>query len=279
MKEKRKLNKGCKMLLLFTLVISSIFLFRPSTVKADINVNINKEKQVVTDMIGQYTMNYTGDVNFFGFDQYPQYSNKNYNEMVSDTDFKDVVDKIGKENIKNSSVASLKKTAGATKIEAAYLVWETSVQGKNNTDLVKKTANKAVYFAGATDVGAFTKKVNATYAAVDMREPHQGSKDYTFSCMYADVTATVQKYGYGKYGVANIPYANSAVYNAATGTHLGESSAAWQLIVIEQNGKAKVRAISLKVGSHFNYQQENGKWTKNPVDMNLNLGDCKTLQS
>ena len=266
------------MLLLFTLVISSIFLFRPSTVKADINVNINKEKQVVTDMIGQYTMNYTGDVNFFGFDQYPQYSNKNYNEMITDDDFKSVVNTIGKENIKNSSVASLKKTAGATKIEAAYLVWETSVQGKNNTDLVKKTANKAVYFAGATKEGTFTKKVNATYAAVDMREPQQGSKDYTFSCMYADVTATVQKYGYGKYGVANIPYANSAVYNAATGTHLGESSAAWQLIVIEQNGKAKVRAISLKVGSHFNYQQENGKWTGNPVDMNLNLGDCKTNQ-
>ncbi len=278
MKEQRKLNKGCKMLLLFTLVISSIFLFRPSTVKADINVNINKEKQVVTDMIGQYTMNYTGDVNFFGFDQYPQYSNKNYNEMITDDDFKSVVNTIGKKNIKNSSVASLKKTAGATKIEAAYLVWETSVQGKNNTDLVKKTANKAVYFAGATDEGAFTKKVNATYAAVDMREPHLGSKDYTFSCMYADVTATVQKYGYGKYGVANIPYANSAVYNAATGTHLGESSAAWQLIVIEQNGKAKVRAISLKVGSHFNYQQENGKWTGSPVDMNLNLGDCKTNQ-
>ena len=278
MKEQRKLNKGGKMLLLFTLVISSIFLFRPSTVKADINVNINKEKQVVTDMIGQYTMNYTGDVNFFGFDQYPQYSNKNYNEMITDDDFKTVVNTIGKKNIKNSSVASLKKTAGATKIEAAYLVWETSVQGKNNTDLVKKTANKAVYFAGATDVGAFTKKVNATYAAVDMREPQPGSKDYTFSCMYADVTATVQKYGYGKYGVANIPYANSAVYNAATGTHLGESSAAWQLIVIEQNGKAKVRAISLKVGSHFNYQQENGKWTKNPVDMKLSLGDCKTNQ-
>ena len=266
------------MLLLFTLVISSIFLFRPSTVKADINVNINKEKQVVTDMIGQYTMNYTGDVNFFGFDQYPQYSNKNYNEMITDDDFKTVVNTIGKKNIKNSSVASLKKTAGATKIEAAYLVWETSVQGKNNTDLVKKTANKAVYFAGATKEGTFTKKVNATYAAVDMREPHQGSKDYTFSCMYADVTATVQKYGYGKYGVANISYANSAVYNAATGTHLGESSAAWQLIVIEQNGKAKVRAISLKVGSHFNYQQENGKWTGSPVDMNLNLGDCKTNQ-
>ena len=254
------------MLLLLTLVISSIFLFRPSTVKADINVNINKEKQVVTDMIGQYTMNYTGDVNFFGFDQYPQYSNKNYNEMIKDDDFKSVVNTIGKENIKNSSVASLKKTAGATKIEAAYLVWETSVQGKDNTDLVKKTANKAVYFAGATKEGTFTKKVNAAYAAVDMREPQQGSKDYTFSCMYADVTATVQKYGYGKYGVANIPYANSAVYNAATGTHLGESSAAWQLIVIEKNSKANVRAISLKVGSHFNYQQENGKWTGNPVD-------------
>ena len=278
MKERRKLNKGGKILLLFTLVVSSIFLLRPFTVKADINVNINKEKQIVTDLIGQYSINYTGDANFFGFDQYPQYSNKNYNEMVSETDFKDVVDKIGKKNIKNSSVASLKKTAGATKIEAAYLVWETSVQGKDNTNLVKKTANKAVYFAGATDEGTFTKKVNATYAAVDMREPHQGSKDYTFSCMYADVTATVQKYGYGKYGVANIPYANSAVYNAATGTHLGESSAAWQLIVIEKNSKANVRAVSLKIGSHFNYQQENSKWTRNPVTMNLNLGDCKTYQ-
>ena len=278
MKERRKLNKGGKILLLFTLVVSSIFLLRPFTVKADINVNINKEKQIVTDLIGQYSINYTGDANFFGFDQYPQYSNKNYNEMVSETDFKDVVDKIGKKNIKNSSVASLKKTAGATKIEAAYLVWETSVQGKDNTNLVKKTANKAVYFAGATDEGTFTKKVNATYAAVDMREPQQGSKDYTFSCMYADVTATVQKYGYGKYGVANIPYANSAVYNAATGTHLGESSAAWQLIVIEKNSKANVRAVSLKIGSHFNYQQENSKWTRNPVTMNLNLGDCKTYQ-
>ena len=264
------------MLLLFTLVISSIFLFRPSTVKADINVNINKEKQVVTDLIGQYSINYTGDANFFGF--YGYYENNNYNEMVKDTDFKATVDTIGKDKIVNSSIASLKKTDGATQIEAAYLVWETSVQGKNNTDLVKKTANKAVYFAGATDEGAFTKKVNATYAAVDMREPQPGSKDYTFSCMYADVTATVQKYGYGKYGVANIPYANSAVYNAATGTHLGESSAAWQLIVIEKNSKANVRAISLKVGSHFNYHQGNGKWTGNPVDMNLNLGDCKTNQ-
>ena len=89
------------MLLLFTLVISSIFLLRPFTVKADVNVNINKETQIVTDLIGQYSINYTGDANFFGFDQYPQYSNKNYNEMVSDTDFKDGVDKIGKKNIKN----------------------------------------------------------------------------------------------------------------------------------------------------------------------------------
>ena len=42
MKEKRKLNKGGKILLLFTLVVSSIFLLRPFTVKADVNVNINK---------------------------------------------------------------------------------------------------------------------------------------------------------------------------------------------------------------------------------------------
>ena len=277
MKEQRKLNKGGKMLLLFTLVISSIFLLRPFTVKADVNVNINKETQIVTDLIGQYSINYTGDANFFGF--YGYYENNNYNEMVKDTDFKATVDTIGKDKIVNSSIASLKKTDGATQIEAAYLVWETSVQGKNNTDLVKKAANKAVYFAGSTDKGAFTKKVNASYAAVDMREPHLGTKEYTFSCMYADVTSVVQKYGYGKYGVANIPYAASMkTSNTDKGTHAGESSAAWQLIVIEKNSKANVRAVSLKVGSHFNYQQENSKWTRNPVTMNLDLGDCKTNQ-
>ena len=277
MKEKRKLNKGGKILLLFTLVVSSIFLLRPFTVKADVNVNINKETQIVTDLIGQYSINYTGDANFFGF--YGYYENNNYNEMVKDTDFKATVDTIGKDKIVNSSIASLKKTDGATQIEAAYLVWETSVQGKNNTDLVKKAANKAVYFAGSTDKGAFTKKVNASYAAVDMREPHLGTKEYTFSCMYTDVTATVQKYGYGKYGVANIPYVESTEKsNTSKGTHSGESSAAWQLIVIEKNSKANVRAVSLKVGSHFNYQQENSKWTRNPVTMNLDLGDCKTNQ-
>ena len=42
---------------------------------------------------------------------------ENPNEMIKDDDFKSVVNTIGKENIKNSSVASLKKTAGATKIE------------------------------------------------------------------------------------------------------------------------------------------------------------------
>ena len=265
------------MLLLFTLVISSIFLLRPFTVKADVNVNINKETQIVTDLIGQYSINYTGDANFFGF--YGYYENNNYNEMVKDTDFKATVDTIGKDKIVNSSIASLKKTDGATRIEAAYLVWETSVQGKNNTDLVKKAANKAVYFAGSTDKGAFTKKVNASYAAVDMREPHLGTKEYTFSCMYTDVTATVQKYGYGKYGVANIPYVESTEKsNTSKGTHSGESSAAWQLIVIEKNSKANVRAVSLKIGSHFNYQQENSKWTRNPLTMNLDLGDCKTNQ-
>ena len=277
MKERRKLNKGGKILLLFTLVVSSIFLLRPFTVKADVNVNINKETQIVTDLIGQYSINYTGDANFFGF--YGYYENNNYNEMVKDTDFKATVDTIGKDKIVNSSIASLKKTDGATQIEAAYLVWETSVQGKNNTDLVKKAANKAVYFAGSTDKGAFTKKVNASYAAVDMREPHLGTKEYTFSCMYVDVTSVVQKYGYGKYGVANIPYAASMkTSNTDKGTHAGESSAAWQLIVIEKNSKANVRAVSLKVGSHFNYQQENSKWTRNPVTMNLDLGDCKTNQ-
>ena len=277
MKERRKLNKGGKILLLFTLVVSSIFLLRPFTVKADVNVNINKETQIVTDLIGQYSINYTGDANFFGF--YGYYENNNYNEMVKDTDFKATVDTIGKDKIVNSSIASLKKTDGATQIEAAYLVWETSVQGKNNTDLVKKAANKAVYFAGSTDKGAFTKKVNASYAAVDMREPHLGTKEYTFSCMYVDVTSVVQKYGYGKYGVANIPYAASMkTSNTDKGTHAGESSSAWQLIVIEKNSKANVRAVSLKIGSHFNYQWEGSTWTKNPVSMNLNLGDCKTNQ-
>lgn len=60
----------------------------------------------MTDLIGQYSINYTGDANFFGF--YGYYENNNYNEMVKDTDFKATVDTIGKDKIVNSSIASLK---------------------------------------------------------------------------------------------------------------------------------------------------------------------------
>ena len=115
MKEQRKLNKGGKMLLLFTLVISSIFLLRPFTVKADVNVNINKETQIVTDLIGQYSINYTGDANFFGF--YGYYENNNYNEMVKNTDFKATVDRI-----KSLSVSNKSRNNGTILFERAYVM-------------------------------------------------------------------------------------------------------------------------------------------------------------
>ncbi len=44
-----------------------------------------------------------------------------------------------------------------------------------------------------------------------------------------------------------------------------------------ENSKANVRAVSLKVGSHFNYQQENSKWTRNPVTMNLDLETVRQI--
>ncbi len=62
---------------------------------------------------------------------------------------------------KSTVLLQSEKQTVQTQIEARYLVWETSVQGKNNTDLVKRSSNKAAYFAGSTDKGAFTKKVNA----------------------------------------------------------------------------------------------------------------------
>lgn len=244
---------------------------------AAITITQNSESTIVDNLIGQYTVAYTGDVNFFGFGGV--WGNKVINELKSGSlksKFADTLDKIGADKIKNSSASKLTKTEGSEGIAKAYLVWETAVQGIDDTTLPQKTANKAIWFAGSTPEGEFSQKVTAKEASVDKREVTKGSIQYTFECMYADVTTQVKKYGYGTYAVINMPYAKSAEFNSSTGTHLGESSSGWQLIVVEKNPEVGMKGISIQAGSHFNFKWVGDTWTAHPMKLGIDLGDLKT---
>ena len=302
MNKKRKFNRGIKYLLLVALAISSFLLLRLTAFAADNGLkNVNGNKKITEKLIGQYSLNYTGNINFYGNEKQGASGgspNTVYNTWDGNGAFSGNYDKIKKNLEKgftnNSTFARLEKSNGATGIKAAYLVWQTSVQGKDSEVTVLKEAQRTpVYFAAAN---GSLQTVTPQYAAVDARNVQNGTTknndtgetedkaiSYTFSCMYADVTSYVQKYGFTTYGVAGIPYALSKKYNKDTGSHMGESCSNWQLIVVEENPKQNVRAVAIKVGSQFNYTWEDNPnpssdkkedqyiWKDNPMTMNLNL--------
>lgn len=302
MNKKRKFNRGIKYLLLVALAISSFLLPRLTAFAADNGLkNVNGNKKITEKLIGQYSLNYTGNINFYGNEKQGASGgspNTVYNTWDGNGAFSGNYDKIKKNLEKgftnNSTFARLEKSNGATGIKAAYLVWQTSVQGKDSEVTVLKEAQRTpVYFAAAN---GSLQTVTPQYAAVDKRKVQNGTTEdkntgtiekaaisYTFSCMYADVTSYVQKYGFTTYGVAGIPYALSKKYNKDTGSHMGESCSNWQLIVVEENPKQNVRAVAIKVGSQFNYTWESNPnpssdkeedqyiWKDNSMTMNLNL--------
>lgn len=309
MNKKRKFNRGIKYLLLTALAISSFLLPRLTAFAADNGLqNVNGNKKITGNLVGQYSLNYTGNINFYGNEKQSASGgspNTVYNTWDGDGAFNSNYDKVKgkleKGFTNNSTFAELTKSKGATGIKAAYLVWQTSVQGKDTeVAILKKAQSTPVYFAAANGT---LQTVTPQYAAVDARNVQNGTTEdkntgevekkhisYTFSCMYADVTSYVQKYGFTTYGVAGIPYALSKKYNKDTGSHMGESCSNWQLIVVEENPKENVRAVSIKVGSQFNYtwednpnpssdkQEDQYIWKDNPMKMSLSLGDYQTKQ-
>ena len=309
MNKKRKFNRGIKYLLLVALAISSFLLPRLTAFAAENGLqNVNGNKKITGNLVGQYSLNYTGNINFYGYEK--QAASGGAPNTLSNTwngngafgsNYEKVKGKLTKGWTDNSTFAELKKSDGATGIKAAYLVWQTSVQGKNSeVTVLKKAQSTPVYFAAANGT---LQTITPQYTAVDARNVQNGTTEdkntgriedasisYTFSCMYADVTSYVQKYGFTTYGVAGIPYALSKKYNKDTGSHMGESCSNWQLIVVEENPKENVRAVSIKVGSQFNYTWEDNPnpssdkeedkyiWKDNPMKMSLSLGDYQTKQ-
>lgn len=274
---KKEKGRNCRYLPAVFLCICCMVLLWPITAKAAVTVKENGSKELIKNLTGKYTFNYTGDTNFFGSFNY---ANTAYNEMTADSDFSDVVAALKQKKIAvtNSSVSNLKKTDGATGIYRAYLVWQTQVNPPEGTKdfeaqslaNANKAAGTGIYLAKAGT--ASYQKVTATYAAVDDREVTKGASDYTFTCMAADVTGYVQANGYGKYAVANIPYLESGTTGSA-----GEHSACWQLIVIEENPKVGARVLSLKVGSQFNEAwNAAGNRVSKPLEVGVSLGKNKT---
>ena len=279
---KEKTRTYGKILLLFAFAISSFFI-RP--VVAEAAVTIEKQDmdgdapstsliQEGSDgkqksLVGQYTLTETGDTNFYtgGGGGEEAVIKKEMTSKDQKANWTSVIDEISADGAKmqNSSIAALKATNSKCTIKKAYLVWECSVQSKNSINKnTQKAANAAIYFAKS---GQSVKKVTAKYASIDNRafkdtENNLGREDnqqYSFLCMYADVTTYVAKYGYGTYGVANIPWESSGKSGDDTYVeggwgdgHGGESISAWQLIVVEENPKVNVRAIAVTVGSQFN---------------------------
>ena len=156
MKKKNKEKRNnCRYLPAVFLCIC-IALLWPVTAKAAVTVKENGSKELIKNLTGKYTFNYTGDTNFFGSFNY---ANTAYDEMTADSDFSDVVAAMKRKKIAvtNSSVSNLKKTDGATGIYRAYLVWQTQVNPPEGTkDFEKQSfananqaANTAVYLAKA----------------------------------------------------------------------------------------------------------------------------------
>lgn len=170
--------------------------------------------------VGQYTINYVGNVNFkdgpIGDKTYPVKYNlknddqfKNVYRYLTSSDSGVYLDTITGDNDSqvyndNGSAALYKKTAGATKIVKAYLIWQTSVQGRygkcvdendktwwiNETDALDAATSEPVYLSispkgyisvGKTDYKAFSyesknenNKPGARY--VDNRKIYNGQK-------------------------------------------------------------------------------------------------------
>ncbi len=66
------------------LLLVLILIMAPKTAQAAVTVKENGSKELVKNLTGKYTINYTGDTNFFGSFNY---ANTVHNEMTADSDF------------------------------------------------------------------------------------------------------------------------------------------------------------------------------------------------
>ena len=176
----------------------------------DKDVKINQMKNILEDdenfnVVGQYTVNYTGNVNFIDDSRDTSSSDRDMHvyTLKNDDQFKNVYNNLDLDHVtsgtsadvdrENGSAAEYKKTAGATEIVKAYLVWQTSVQGREGKvvdqnkiaysvgelEAAKTAMNTPVYLSispkGYTSVGKNKYKlVTPKGKFIDNRQVHNG---------------------------------------------------------------------------------------------------------
>ncbi len=213
---KKKLNMMQRMLAIIVIFVVGILTNLPLQADA-MTTGQEQDYWLLDSIVGRYNLNYTGNTNAFskamaGIDQV-------YTDVP---------------NWGNSSSATLTKTNGASSIRHAFLVWEVFDGASNPTN--------SVYMK--TPVGRYYE-VAPNYVVNDWRTAADNPPSWAYKtmyCMAADVTSYVQDAGYGTYSVCNIPY------KASSG---GESSASWQLVVVEEGENFPVRVVSLSMGARF----------------------------
>lgn len=217
MNKRRKCSRFLKRTAALLLAVCCIFTAMPA-VEADAMTTGQETTYMLLDsVVGRYNLNYTGNTNAFSKRM----------DGISYV-YQDVP------GWSNSSSATLTHTAGASRIKYAFLVWEVFIGAPNPQDSIYlKTPNGATY------------RKSPDYVVSDWRSAADNPPSWAYStmyCMAADVTSIVQSAGYGTYSVCNIPY------KASEG---GESSASWQLVVVEEGDDFPVRVVNLSMGANF----------------------------
>lgn len=182
------------------------------------------EVTLLDTRVGRYKINYTGNTN--------HYTCWNPNGTFI---MQHIYNDLGG-GYTNSSVATLSRITGTSKIKYAYLVWET------------RAPQGATSPIGIITPTGYRYSILPTYAINDYRIVGSNPGITSMFCMAADVTSVVQSGGYGAYAVCNIPMWVCGQNGDWTG---GESPGSWQLIVVEEDDSFPVKAVTMSIGARF----------------------------
>ena len=157
--------------------------------------------------VGRYKVNYIGNTNHYTW----------YNPSGGVIN-KEIYNDLGG-GYENSSTATLERSTDTSKIEYAYLVWQTRAKQGTVDPIVLVTPDGK------------RGNIYPDYAINDWRVVGNNPGMRSMFCMAKDVTGLVRSSGYGKYTVCNIPYFHWGDDEDRGG---GESPGSWQLIVVEE---------------------------------------------
>lgn len=219
------------------------------------------------DLIGRYNLNYTGNINWHcqwitgakngepgGYSSCDVYNDLNFPQYINFSDYQkgitqyytkdnygqSIISSFNSNQIKpNSSTATIAPSNPDSKIAAAYLIWYYRDSGR-----MFDYYDDPVFLS--TPGGGSYIPVSPSQTCVDTRYGID-----SLLCSMADVTSIVKQYGYGTYGVANIPFWYQTNPKPIYGATAGSTTGSWELIIVEESASNPVRYVGFEIGSSF----------------------------